>query len=97
MIDDKLKEIIQQSVYMTKGGMVFSDDAIAQIKQVFADEGYIKEIDVSTPAITNYDRPKLLTGADWYERFEIEYAKILDFGQTKSGRAIKAARKASGL
>lgn len=93
-LDERLREIMDKFEplrYTTDGGETFQDElsvdeAITQMKQAFADEGYVKS-DIQG-AIKEYmdaaiedakvriERKKVLgdvmTGQEWYDRFEKE-------------------------
>jgi len=89
MIDDKLREIITNSLdYGT------TEDAIIRIKQAFADEQDTEHLD----RVKTYLEAKgYMTGQEWYDRFEKE---LTGFDMTETITkfvVLKAAKKASGL
>ena len=111
-LDDKLREIYQRcdvSNNRTENPL-HEDEAIAEIKQAFADAGY------HIGTVTKYTLPELLasdnsihtkpevtmTGQEWYERFVLELkkeSKLFTENPRKSGYMIieLAAKRASGL
>lgn len=109
-IDEKLREILRQN-----GLVVNASDVIKATKQAFADEGYEKRIvhfDKYTPADLgftelpeDYKVAEIMTGQDWYERFEKELSgKVLPYPENAeeyvrniSNEYIEAAKRASGL
>lgn len=95
MLDDKLREIVLIDSGITKAKLGSYPNAIAQIKQAFNENGYIK-----------YEGKELLNGQEWYERFEKEapfYNASPDKDEYSRGRndtldlCKEAAKKASGL
>lgn len=112
-LDDRLKEILKEhrSFAMHSAGdgvaMHNSDEAIAQIKQAFADNNYVqlptvrKEIDEGITV----NGKIVMTGQEWFDRFEVETAKITTGSKGWTGYLdnygvddfLEAAKKASGL
>lgn len=96
MIDEKLREIVDKEGYDTRRGTGISNKGIAQIKQAFAEEGYVQIRDELVPP----NQPPVMTGKYWYERFRVEYDRLPHDNQTKDqGKyyAVEAAKKAAGL
>ena len=115
-IDEKLKEIVWGASSISAGMDDFGalekseqeqqvDETVAQIKQVFADEGYIKipqirEIKGKTETqhnLVDINNMGYMTGQDWYERFEKELNMTNALYGKDGERALKIAEKASGL
>lgn len=91
-LDDKLREILDGNF-----GADYSD-AIAQIKQAFAEHYDAIEKD-TLHYVSNL---KLMTGQEWYERFEHELATPPKSGFTTERvdifqRAKEAAKRAAGI
>jgi hypothetical protein len=112
-LDEKLKLIIQglpdPDGSISDGDM---EDGIAQIKQAFQDEGYARQwMDDNTFAtprkvlekLPTYNKP-LMTGQEFYNRFEKEYHMRADWisadvemGDDAEHDVLLAARLAAGL
>ena len=89
-LDDKLREmklgyIKDLSPMKADSWWSLNDEDIAQIKQVFADEGFYP---------TDVFGTKMMTGQDWYGQFEKEIVINALEGQPSF---LEAAKKASGL
>lgn len=85
-LDNKLRQIIKG--WHSGVGDENADKAIAQIKQAFADKGYLQiqsEVGMDT----------FFTGKQWYDRFEKEIEDLRD--SDWGGDYVNAAKKASGL
>lgn len=79
----------------------WDDSYREQIKQCFIDAGWLRTVDVSTPAQKPYTPEPRMTGAEWYERFKEELGEP---SLTNEGyyavlhqSALDAAKKASGI
>jgi hypothetical protein len=74
--DQQLKEAVKTALARHTNPKALLPDvldaALADIKQAFRDDGWLRTVDVSMPAYTNYDKPKVMTGQEWYDRFEKE-------------------------
>lgn len=87
-LDDKLREL-------TLSRPMGTDEFIAQIKQIFADAGYV------TPSVIDLR----MDGEQWYARFEKELPKIRiaemavggNYSELMRGTVLAAAKRASGL
>lgn len=100
MSDDKLREILKQYWIFESSK---PDETIAQIHKAFADEGYFKPGDGNYAKFANLrleGRPNyedrveaLMTGAEWYSRFE----KELPERNITLDDAIRAAKRAAGI
>ena len=104
-IDDKLREIIDDPI-VTRFDKNDSDKAIRLIKQIFAEESYVKQ--GRHELINERLREKvisgeIMTGQEWYDRFEKELSQApAKFNQLMEGTvAVKevrmAAKRASGI
>lgn len=90
-------------------------DAISQIEQAFKDAGY-KDLSAGSCPHDNYllkhvdnrdkcdycgkPRVELLTGQEWYDRFDVEYREVVNLDDRIDFRnpdVLSAARKAAGL
>ena len=108
-IDDKLREVIRYIA--NEDGYVEPEDldnAIAQIKQVFADEGYLPHVDCGKHVkvgdklyITNGNDPlvkldlaKYMTGREWYDRFEKEAGSCTHYIRSLFASHVETASKA---
>lgn len=97
-LDDKLREVIYGWVTadMDVTEEEHIDKMVAQIKQAFADEGYIDSKNLehlfSVARATG-----LMTGQEFYDRFRSEVAKELNEHAMPTGFVMRAAKKASGL
>lgn len=96
MLDNKLRIIIlglpDPDGGISEGDMV---DGIAQIKQAFADAGYVpigtqKDKDLAYGIDGKYYH--VMTGQEWYDRFVEEYNMWTD-----SEGVLEAAKRAGGL
>lgn len=110
-LDDKLKAIsfpIGLNIYDPGGRpepvtVTLSDDVIAEIKQAFAEAGYLESPitpdtkSIYAPTITNEHRT-FMTGQEWYNRFEKEYDAIdPDWEVPIPSETLAAAKRAAGL
>lgn len=78
-LDDELREIkASGKLYSPNGGLdkylELDDKTIAQIKQAFADEGYIQP-ETLKKGIGIMDAQGYKSGQEWYDRFEKELLK----------------------
>jgi hypothetical protein len=124
-MDDKLREIdkfiqtrIMSNTIDVPGAILIemrlklTDEAIAQIKQVFADEHYVQVVDnphgIKHVHVANFGvgkLDKLMTGQEWYDRFAKEldlnteyYRKFTD--ETKKfelAHILQAAKRAASI
>lgn len=110
MLDDKLKEIFWgwhkkieelkpttgQSAHMLYG--LTDEDAIAQIKQAFAESFVLTPKGEPPIEVNNYDRnARYRTGQEWYSEFVHELkAFYTDLDIPQQEAALEAAKKASG-
>ena len=68
MIDDKLKDILKYRRLLEIG----SKEAIAQIKQAFADEGYRSTIEEVLPELIEvWHKQGYMTGREWFDKTKI--------------------------
>lgn len=84
-LDEKLRKILHswESQGLERGWGTIGDEnnAIAQIKEAFAEEGYrpaVRQIKVSSfeeAMKIQEERIPVMTGQEWYERFAEEYLK----------------------
>lgn len=105
-LDDKLREIIYQCLRVENVGVqaiggirpiiVGDDETIAQIKQAFADEQNLVMRGVVDPK-----EGGLLTGQEWYEKFEKEWQRSIEGryfdGDSLAKATQEAAKRAAGL
>lgn len=94
-LDDKLKELVFKMAGGIKDG---GEDEITQIKQAFADEGYVAKSELKSWSYT----AELLTGTEWYDRFEKELNNLgvnYKTGMTglMASEILEAAKRAAGL
>ncbi len=109
-LDDKLREILHQAGYGSE--MIYeTDDAlVAQIKQAFADGGYVQVPKEVQETWREYNRMAgYMTGQEWYDRFQIELARdqtkweinhlseVPKFLGKRTVYVLEAAKKAAGL
>lgn len=113
-LDDKLREIyltIDECPESKVCGtcIKLADDFVAQIKQAFADDGYVQipQVEVVTrweagkkPEVFMVNGKEVMTGQEWFEKFV--YALLEDGtyeeGDTKDlDEVMDAARKAAGM
>lgn len=100
-IDDRLREILTAN----HDEMDDFADEIVEIKQLFADEGYVQfKYEPGAKVFTEEEGLQLLldkgfmTGQEWYDRFEKELDKMSDTKNLWVGTGIdKAAKKAARL
>lgn len=122
-LDDKLREILLApykypkgdgaTMFDDKGDIPILDTQIAQIKQAFAEAGYISHnskiywakhddkmyiVNGSDP-IKRVSLSTLMTGQEWYDRFEKQVRKSPDVDDWHYTHleVLEAAKKASGL
>lgn len=102
-LEDKLREILTQSVD-AQWSQPQLKNAIAQIKQAFADAGWLNTNQTNAMMTLAAQFSNRMTGQEWYERFEKEMhfhiaAKDLDRGYEVLDRMaiLKAARRAAGI
>lgn len=91
-LDDKLREILE---YYQKQ----DPECIAEIKQVFVDEGWVEPIEMRRNIVHPFKIVETMTGQDWYDRFEMYAGELQSYqfpGQAWM-LAKEAAKKASGL
>lgn len=94
-LDGKLKEILQANL----GYASMSDNYfITQIKQAFADEGYMTARERVEWHEEHFNQNHM-TGQEWYGRFERALARrYVNHSKDKPyWEALEAAKKASGL
>lgn len=110
-LDERLREILgtyypELSTYGDfEASGISDDDAIAQIKQAFADEDYVKNGVVTDWWADKYAKYRgYMTGQEWYERFKKELpntklAGILPGVETtyRYNTILLAARRAAGI
>jgi hypothetical protein len=102
----------EDSIPSIRGGRL-TDDAIAQIDAVYREAGYVHVPEVEI--VTRYERGKepelfmvngkeVMTGQEWYERFEREYHMSADWiagdpemGDDAEHDVLAAAKRAAGL
>lgn len=102
-LDQKLGEICVgfESDGEDERNVYISEEAIAEIKQAFIDDGWLREINLSLPAVTPYVPEPRMTGQEWYDRFEaeislVEYTRLQ--GEVTAKRiALESAKKAAGI
>lgn len=108
-LDDKLKKILKSHVkrkaFSPKERIRFNidigideDTAVDQIKQAFADEGWVEERLNNEPRHT----VKVMTGKEWLDRFEKELGgenlkAIAEHDVGLEREMLEAAKKASGV
>lgn len=86
-LDDKLREILE---YYQKQ----DPECIAEIKQVFVDEGWVEPIEMRRNIVHPFKIVETMTGQDWYNRF---YKELDIDGDVNLVDVVRAAKKASGL
>lgn len=102
-LDEKLFDIIGGVIdmYTIEPELTF-EEAVAQIKQAFADEGYAhfegnqeQQAAIANMILGN----KVMTGQEWYERFKQAMAEEfeVDVDGASSESVTKAAKKAAGV
>lgn len=106
-IDDKLREIVGAIIYdgHKNGVTTPTEPWVVNIKQAFADEGYVQfKYEPGAKVFTEEEGLQLLldkgfmTGQEWYDRFEKELDKMSDTKNLWVGTGIdKAAKKAARL
>lgn len=112
-IDKKLKELLSDDGQLVhccgQAGTSDIEKGIAQIKQVFLDEGWEQPrplTDNEVRAINDYTKANhMMTGQEWYDRFKKEVEVDFDFtgvgkrelADTIVNHISEAAKKASGL
>lgn len=84
-LDNKLREILIAT--QPEEIPVTIDEAVDQIKQAFAEAGYV-------PIVGFLKDNGWLTGQEWYERFE---KQLPPFSLVPFEDIIEAAKRASGL
>lgn len=103
-IDEKLK-IVQSKIGCCRYHME-SQEFRDEIKQAFAEAGYVNDVYRKTINDAFLDGVKseagLMTGQEWYDRFEKEYTGLLSPGQMHADDlteedVLKAAKRAAGL
>lgn len=111
-LDNKLREILANIITQETGeettAAMISDSYIGQIKQAFADEGYfrLKSENLAAAGKVGY----MLTGQEWYERFEKNLKGKLEYQQHDMGEmgkfirpeyaknvSLEAAKRAAGI
>lgn len=102
-LDKKLRETLHKvgTVKIRSALDEVIEDGVAQIKQAFAEEGWI---DVSRGASTwqvietPIEKKVMMTGAEWYERFVYEMGGFKPEERNVSlPRVVRAAKRAAGL
>lgn len=93
-LDKKLRNLIIEFIAHHDNSFVGVDEVVAQIKQVFAEEHPIWRLDSVTGR-----SDQLMTGQEFYDRFEKELDSISGATPiTNIRQAVKdVARKAAGL
>lgn len=105
-LDSKLREILEEveDEVNNTGGVSTKHRGrlVAQIKQAFAEEGYVKvskdnqdKIKTATIYSINHGQYELMTGQEWYERFEKELNNHPI--KLQGTEIMRAAKKAAGL
>jgi len=98
-LDDRLREILTERYGFAEHQGDMADLIIAQIKRAFAEEGYQKTVFTHYPmeiTQTIYDlhdergRP-VMTGQEWYDRFQKEYTQLLMEGHARKHRLAAGA------
>lgn len=107
-IDDKLIFLLTQFVKPENKGHRYSD-AVKQIKEAFAEEGYVHLPQgyvgkLEGVEIMHINGKQVMTGQEWYERFEKQYHMSADWiaGDPEMGDdaeldVLNAAKRASGI
>jgi hypothetical protein len=112
MLDERLRELLSQIttgghyVRLNRQAQQLVDSQSAQIKQAFADEGYVHvpQVEVVTryeagkkPEVFMVNGKEVMTGQEWYSRFE-PLLEDIDLNSPTRYQQIKtAAKKASRL
>lgn len=106
-LDDKIRNIIRSIKYLDLASTTIDKPTynyeIAQIKQVFEEERYLKpqykEGSAINVAIDESGKPyKAMTGQEWYDRFFLELKQENTVEKFYPYYSIeKAAKKAAGL
>lgn len=114
-LDKKLEKIVTLSiaVYADNDNFIpvkdICDDATKKIRQAFIDSRWklVQErIDIANNHIIDqtYREYGLMTGKEWYDKFEKELGTYIEYGPVKDGnsfraisKAHEAAKKAAGL
>lgn len=107
-LDDKLSEILEDvSDFSHDGEYIGDKNVVAQIKQAFADTGYIRpgrHETVNQRLREKVVNGELMTGQGWYDRFQKDL--IYQLGTTGQLHArdsammelvLKAAKRAAGI
>lgn len=91
-LDDKLREIVDFEGETEE----YANETIAQIKQAFADEGWIHSplVDYQFKRIKSGE---LMTGQEFFDRFEPLLEDIDLNSKTRYRELKEAAKKASGI
>ena len=104
-LDDRLREILRAD----RANELAIAETIAQIKQAFADEGWIKipqivEVEGKLETQHNFvdiNNMRYMTGQEWYDRFERELQRVAFVDEYDVRNAVNqcwdAAMKAAGL
>lgn len=94
MLDDKLKEILEEAVYDSDYESV--PRMIAKIKKAFAEEPSLRSIPMEGDSIM-INGVTYMTGQEWYSEFVHELkAFYTDLDIPQQEAALEAAKKASG-
>lgn len=109
-LDEKLREIAERirDGGMNSGWNYDVDEAMEEIKQAFIDAGWVvgriaTEVNGSlyivngVDPIRRYDGATLLTGQEWYNRFEAEVDAMSMEPPIVDGAYLEAAKKAAGI
>lgn len=95
-LDDKLREIKVKSP-LIKPLVYLTDEAIAQIKQAFADDNWIKTSMNVVETFEELDKLKRITPQEFYSRFENELDSkcLIVEGAYTYNDIIEAAKRAA--
>ena len=112
-IDERLKKLQLSPIDNYGEYWTLSDEDVAQIKQAFADEGYVQmpQVEMITrfesgkkPELFMVNGKEVMTGREWYERFEKELGEpqtFAGYGYDSVGYdeddVLAAAKRASGV
>lgn len=108
-IEERLREIFEYKTDVSENYDLYEitniDEITGQIIQAFKNDGWVKVISHYDRAVFNslgHDREKLMTGQEWFDRFEGELKKnaprrLTDSGMELLSTVLKSARGASGI
>lgn len=112
--DEKLRDTLNKlAIHIDRGDSAAAynymdeiNEAIAQIEQIFADEGWLPIKPSPSDSFTIKALPthaNLMTGQEWYDRFEKHYKDLAIYPEPNplklvmESQAIRAAKRAAGL